>query len=92
VSVATPSTVQRAIESRRTSIQLIEGPTQDELSRRLGTTSLSASPVLVAGQVVAVVVVGDPIHGLGDTERSIHELGKLSQLLGVAYERVAGSR
>jgi hypothetical protein len=92
VSVATPSTVQRAIESRRTSIQLVDGTTQEELSRRLGTTSLSAAPVLVAGQVVAVVVVGDPIHGLGDTERSIHELSKLSQLLGAAYERMVGTR
>ncbi|MGE5184351.1 MAG: hypothetical protein ACM31C_19915 [Acidobacteriota bacterium] len=92
VSLAAPSTVQRAIETRRTSIQLVNGPAQDELSRRLGTSSLSAAPVIVREHVVAAIVVGDPIHGLGDTERSIAELGRLAQLLGGAYERVLGTR
>jgi hypothetical protein len=92
VSLADPSTVQRAIETRRTSIQLVNGSAQDELSRRLGTSALSASPVLLAGQVVAVIAVGEPIHGLGDTERTVGELGKVSQMLGAAYERLAGSR
>jgi hypothetical protein len=92
VSLADPSTVQRAVETRRTSIQLVNGSAQDELSRRLGTSSLSASPVLLGGQVVAVIAVGDPIHGLGDTERTVGELGKLSQMLGAAYERLSGTR
>jgi len=92
VSLADPSTVQRAIETRRTSIQLVNGSAQDELARRLGTSALSASPVLLAGQVVAVIVVGDPIRGLGDTERTVGELCKLTQMLGAAYERLAGSR
>ncbi len=92
VSLADPSTVQRAVETRRTSIQLVNGSAQDELSRRLGTSSLSASPVLLGGQVVAVIVVGDPIHGLGDTERTVSELGKLSLMLGATYERLAGTR
>ncbi len=92
VSLTAPSTVQRAIETRRTSIQLVNGPAQDELSRRLGTSALSAAPVIVGGQVVAVLVAGDPIHGLGDTERSIAELGRVAQILGGAYERVLGTR
>jgi len=49
--------------------------------------------VIVGGQVVAVIAVGDPIYGtLGDTERSIAELGRLAQLLGSAWERVLGAR
>ena len=92
VPLAAPSTVQRAFETRRTSIQLVNGPAQDELARRLGTSSIAAAPVQVQGQVVAVLVVGDPIHGLGDTERSIAELGRIAGQLGTAYERVHGAR
>jgi hypothetical protein len=93
VSLLSPSTVQRAVETRKTAIQGYTSATQEELARRLGTVSPSASPVLVTGQVVAVIVVGDAIHGkLGDTERALAELGKLAQLLGTAWERVLGTR
>jgi hypothetical protein len=93
VPLLSPSTVQRAVETKRTSIQAQTSAAQDELGRRLGTTAPAASPVIVRGQVVAVIAVGDPIYGtLGDTERAIAELGRLAQLLGTAWERVLGAR
>jgi hypothetical protein len=93
VPLLSPSTVQRAIETKRTSIQGADSKPQAELARRLGTTEPCAAPILVRGQVIAVIVVGNTIHGaLGDTERSIAELGRLARMLGTAWERVLGTR
>ena len=45
---------------------------------------------MVGSQTVAAIIVGEPVHGLGDTERWIAELGRLAAMLGQAYERIAG--
>ncbi|HUJ61113.1 MAG TPA: hypothetical protein VLX92_21565 [Kofleriaceae bacterium] len=87
VSLTSPSTVQRAVDTRRTAIQQVPGAVQDELARRLGSPSLCAAPVIVHGDPVAAIVVGEPIHALGDVERAIAELGRLAQMLAGAYER-----
>jgi len=93
VPLLTPSTVQKAVETKRTAIVPHASSTQDELVRRLGSQMPAAAPVLVQGNVVAVLVVGDPIDGrFKDEEAATAELGRLAQLLGTAWARVMGSR
>jgi hypothetical protein len=87
-----PSTLNSAIETKRSSIRLFDSSAQRELAKRLGSPSLAAAPIVVADQVVAAIVVGQPIQGLGDTERWIGELSRLARLLGEAYDRIRGSR
>lgn len=75
-----PSTVQRAVESKQPSSQTPSGPAQDQLVQLLGAKTLAAAPVLVDGQVVAVLVVV--------SERNAGELGGLASALGEAYTRI----
>ena len=91
IALDEPSTLKAAIESKRSSIRLYDTPPQRALARGLGTASLAAAPVLVGSQAVAAIVVGEPIQGLGQTERWIGDLGRLAQALGKAYERVQGA-
>ena len=87
--LALPSTVQRAVESRRISVQTPAGPAQEQLGRLLNTPhAFACAPVTVAGQVVAVLVVGDPVQGAGDVPEANVALGKLALVLGGAYDRV----
>ena len=86
------TTVKNAIETKRTSIRLYTSAPQLLLTKRLGTSSLAAAPVVVGSQPVAVIVVGEPVQTLGATERWIGDLGRLAQALGRAYERVVGDR
>jgi len=88
VELGEPSTLRRAVESKRTSIHLVDSPAQRELGRRLGSASLAASPIVVGARVIAAIVVGEPIQGLGETERWIGELGRLAQMLAKAYQRL----
>jgi hypothetical protein len=91
VDLDVPSTVQRALDARKTSIQPGTSSAQDELARLLGTAVPSAVPVLVGSNPVAVIVVGDPIHGFGETERSLLDLHRVATALGAAYQRIAGT-
>ena len=69
LSLEQPSTIERAIQTARPSQQLPVTSAQTELSRLLGKpTQIIAAPVAVAGRVVAVVAVGDSIHGAADSE------------------------
>jgi hypothetical protein len=86
------STLGNALETKLTSLRLYDGAAQSELARRLGSSSLAAAPILVGGRAIAAIVVGDPIQGLGETDRSIADLGRLAHLLGVAWERIVGDR
>ncbi|HTR52703.1 MAG TPA: hypothetical protein VMJ10_18440 [Kofleriaceae bacterium] len=88
VELAEPSTLRRAVESKRTSIHLVDSPAQRELARRLGSASLAAAPIIVGARAIAAIVVGEPIQGLGETERWIGELGRLAQMLAMAYQRL----
>jgi hypothetical protein len=87
----TPSTVQRAIETRRTWVQPAPGPAQDQLIRVLGTTGVCAAPVLANDEIVAVLAVGEPVRDddvFDGTDTSITDLGRLADVLGTAYSRI----
>ncbi|HEY1558841.1 MAG TPA: hypothetical protein VGF94_28655 [Kofleriaceae bacterium] len=88
IELGEASTLRRAVESKRTSIHLVDSPAQRELAKRLGSMSLAAAPVVLGSKVIAAIVVGEPIQGFGETERWIGELGRLAQLLGKAYQRL----
>jgi hypothetical protein len=91
VRLGQPSTVQRAVSSKKPSIEAASGPAQEGLKRALGNAATPAvAPILVRGLPIAVVAVGDP---LGDAaEDGLADLGKLSELLGRTYERILGGQ
>ena len=89
LSLSAPSTLQRAVETRRTAIAAPSSEVQDELSRLLGApTQLTAAPVLVGDHVVAVIAVGQPILGAADLDAATADAGHLAHALGRAYERI----
>ena len=97
VDLGQPSAVSRAVDTRRTASGLGQDPLVRVLAHHHGATiahpaSVTAAPVLVRGQPVAVLAVGDPIAGEGDVEDATAALGKLAHLLGKAYELVTGVR
>jgi len=88
-----PSTVHKALETRRTSSETASGPAQAALLAALANPrGPVVAPVLVRGLAVAVLAVGDPIAGPGDAEDAIDALTTLAELLGATYERVLGGR
>ncbi len=89
IPLASPSTVQRAVESRVVAVYAPIGPAQDALARALsGPLNPAAAPVLVGGRPVAVLAVGDPIQGTSDLERASADLAVLADSLGAVYERM----
>jgi hypothetical protein len=87
IALSLPSTIQRAVSSKQPSTLVPEGAAQDQLSRLLGAPStMTAAPVLVAQQVVAVIATGDPQRGAGDRTATT-DLAELAEALGAAYER-----
>ena len=85
-----PSAVQRAIEARRTWFQVEPGPAQDQLARAIGTTPC-ATPIVANGEIVAVLVVGEPVRDedvFDSTDTSINDLGRVAEALGAAYTRI----
>jgi hypothetical protein len=86
VPLSLPSTIQRAVSSKQPSTLAPESAAQDQLARVLGGPAMiTAAPVLVAHQVVAVIATGDPQRG-GDRTAAT-ELAELAETLGAAYER-----
>jgi hypothetical protein len=97
IDLAQPSAISRAIDSKKPVPGLAQEPLAKALAYHHGPTiaqpaNIAAAPVLVRGQPVAVLAVGDPIAGPGDAEDAIAALGKLAHLLGKAYELVTGAR
>lgn len=89
IPLASPSTVQRAVESRVVSVHAPVGPAQDALARALcGPVNPAAAPVLVGGKPVAVLAVGDPIQGTSDLERASADLAVIAESLGAVYQRM----
>ncbi len=87
VPLSLPSTIQRAVSSKQPSTLVPESAAQDQLARVLGNPStITAAPVIVATQVVAVIAAGDPQRGAGDRNAAT-ELAELAESLGKAYER-----
>lgn len=82
-----PSTVQAAIESRAVTAHRPSGAAQDTLMRALsGPTNPAAAPVIVGGNAVAVLAVGDPVEG--DLSTVARDLETLTEALGSAYARI----
>lgn len=87
IALTQPSTVARAVETKKPSIQAAVGPAQAGLKHALGNAAMpAAAPVLVKGLAAAVIAVGDPLAPDRDV---LADLGKLADALGRAYERLA---
>ena len=86
IALTQPSTVARAVETRKPSSQAAVGPAQAGLKHALANATMpAAAPVLVKGLAAAVIAVGDPLAGDSD---ALVDLGKLADALGRAYERL----
>jgi hypothetical protein len=84
VSLGSPSTVQRAFQTRDVSLETPAGVGQSALKHALNNAKApAAAPILVAGQPVAILAVGDPIGG-----HDHGELKVLADALGAAYQRI----
>jgi hypothetical protein len=97
INLSQTSAISRAIDAKKPVPGLAQEPLAKALAHHHGATiaqpaNIAAAPVLVRGQPVAVLAVGDPIAGPGDVEDAIAALGKLAHLLGKAYELVTGVR
>jgi hypothetical protein len=97
IELTQTSAISRAIDAKKPVPGLAQEPLAKALAYHHGPTiaqpaNIAAAPVLVRGQPVAVLAVGDPIAGPGDAEDAIAALGKLAHLLGKAYELVTGVR
>jgi hypothetical protein len=87
VPLEIPSTVQRAVETRFVSAESPKTPAQDMLVRALDNPAMpAAAPVLVGGQPVAVILVGDAIDG---DANAAADLAMLAEALGTAYQRIS---
>jgi type II secretion system (T2SS) protein E len=81
---ATP-VLQNAVATRAPVTQP-PGP-QDRLGRALRAPSaLTAVPIVVAGEVIAVLATGDTIH-MADA-KAPNDLARLGEALGAAYDRI----
>ncbi len=89
VSLGSPSTVQRAVQTRFVSVEAPAGVGQSTLTHALGgPSSPAAAPVVVAGQAVAVIAVGDPLDGAQARDSAAADLAMLAEALGGAYKRI----
>ncbi len=90
VPLHVPSIVQRAAQLRRISFYAAASPIENAVLRWLGNpSSVAAAPVVVGGNVVAVLVVGDSVHGADDARQATEDLHELAVGLGAARARVA---
>lgn len=89
VPLSVPSTIQVAVETRFVSAAAPESPAQSALVNALDNpASPAAAPVVVNGQSVAVIAVGDPIDSESTVELAAADLGQLAEALGSAYTRL----
>ena len=87
LSLRSPSVLQVAHDTKRPSADRRTSSVQEELVALLGARRLpAAAPITVANQVVALLVVGDPLPD-GPRE-SLPELDRLADALGAAYDRL----
>lgn len=88
VSLGSPSTVQRAVQTRSVTVEAPNGVGQATLTRALhGPSAPAAAPVLVGGQPVAVIAVGDPLDGPQARDTAAADLAAIADALGNAYKR-----
>lgn len=89
VSLGSPSTVQRAVQTRFVSVETPTGVGQSALTHALGgSRTPAAAPIMVRGQPVAVIAVGDPLEGAAARDLAAGDLAKLAEALGTAYTRI----
>lgn len=89
VSLGSPSTVQRAVQSRFVSVEAPNGVGQSALLHALGgARAPAAAPIMVGGQPVAVIAVGDPLDGPETRDFAAADLAQLAEALGTAYARI----
>jgi hypothetical protein len=89
VSLGSPSTVQRAVQTRFVSVEAPNGVGQSALTHALGgARTPAAAPILVGGQAVAVIAVGDPLEGPAARDFAAADLAMLAEALGSAYTRI----
>ncbi len=87
LSLRSPSVLQVAHDSQRPSADRRTSSVQEELVNILRARRLpAAAPVTVNNQVIALLVVGDPLPD-GPRE-SLPELDRLADALGAAYDRL----
>ncbi len=84
VTLATPSMLSLAHDTRRVITDSPDSSAQQALREVLGAPS-AAAPVIASGVVVAVVVVGEVIDGTA--QAVVAELDRLVDALGAAYDR-----
>jgi hypothetical protein len=89
VSLGSPSTVQRAVQTRFVSIEAPAGVGQSALCHALNKPQApAAAPIMVGGQPVAVIAVSDPIEGPQARDIAAADLALLAEALGSAYKRI----
>jgi hypothetical protein len=89
VPLSLPSTLQLAVETRFVSAVAPASPAQNALVNALDNpASPAAAPVVVNGQSVAVIAVGDPIDSETSVDITAADLGQLAEALGSAYTRL----
>jgi hypothetical protein len=89
VSLGSPSTVQRAVQTRFVSIESPSGVGQSALTHALkGTRVPAAAPVVVNGHPVAVIAVSDPLEGPHARDMAAADLAQCAEALGSAYKRI----
>lgn len=87
-----PSVIGRVVATQQVSTATLSPGTLDPLARSLQMpTTLAAAPVVVGGNTIAIIAVGDSIHGTADTSAT-EELGALAIGLGEAYDRIRNTR
>jgi len=91
LALGEPSIVQSAIASGHVAQLPPSTPTQQRIDYLLDDPHTPlAAPIAVAGRVVFVLLVGDPVHG---THRdSLADLARLADALGAAHDRFARGR
>lgn len=88
VALGSPSTVQRAVQTRSVSVEAPNGVGQATLTHALsGPAAPAAAPVIVGGQPVAVIAVGDPLDGPQARDAAAADLAMIAEALGSAYKR-----
>jgi hypothetical protein len=89
VSLGSPSTVQRAVQTRFVSIEAPSGVGQSALAHALNKPEApAAAPIIVGGQAVAVIAVSDPLEGPHARDIAAADLALLAEALGSAYKRI----
>jgi hypothetical protein len=89
VSLGSPSTVQRAVQTRFVSIEAPNGVGQSALVHALNKPQApAAAPIMVGGQPVAVIAVSDPLEGPQARDIAAADLALLAEALGSAYKRI----